>query len=185
MSALYVLGHGIGFCSCKALCNISTSEVCKFFHLFLDALVDMQDEYISLPSNMAAFRRVTHDYEENGLPGCVGSMDVVHVKWSNCPMGNHYRAKGKKGYPTLAFQCITDFNHHLLLVYGSHFGTHNDKNIVKHDTHMKKSGQIGSLQRRAGSFMLQMVTSVTTEVCMSFATMDICHGLPRFAFYTG
>ncbi len=30
----------------------------KFFHLFLDALVDMQDEYISLPSDMAALRRV-------------------------------------------------------------------------------------------------------------------------------
>jgi hypothetical protein len=104
MSALYILGHGAAFCSCKALCNISTSEVHKFFHLFLDA-------------DMAALSRVNHDYEENGLPGCVGSMDVVHVKWSNCPMGNHYRAKGKKGYPTLAFQCITDFNCRLLSVY--------------------------------------------------------------------
>jgi hypothetical protein len=41
------------------------SEVRKFFHLFLDALVDMQDNYISLPSNMAALRQVSLDYEEN------------------------------------------------------------------------------------------------------------------------
>ncbi len=138
MSALYILGHGAGFRSCKALCNISTSEVRKFFHLFLDALVDMQDEYISLPSDMAALRRVNRDYEQNGLPGCVGSMDVVHVKWTSCPMGDHNRAKGKEGYPTLAFQCITDFNRRILSVYGPQFGTRNDKDIVKHDTHVKK-----------------------------------------------
>ena len=41
MSALYILGHGTAFCSCKALCNISTSKVHKIFHLFLDALVVM------------------------------------------------------------------------------------------------------------------------------------------------
>jgi len=103
MSALYVLGHGAGFRSCRALCNISTSEVRKFFHLFLDALVAMQDNYISLPSDMAALRRVSRDYEENGLPGCVGSMDVVHVKWSSCPMGDHNHAKGKEAILPLHF----------------------------------------------------------------------------------
>ncbi len=65
MSALYILGHGASFHSCRALCNIIMSEVRKFFHLFLDALVDMQDNYISLPSNMAALRQVSLDYEEN------------------------------------------------------------------------------------------------------------------------
>ena len=98
----------------------------------------MQDNFILLPSNMAALRRVSRDYEENGLPGCVGSMDVVHVKWSSCPMGDHNRAKGKEGYPTLAFQCITDFNRRVQSVYGPHFGTRNDKDIVKHDIHVKK-----------------------------------------------
>ncbi len=54
MSALYCLGHDAGFRSCKALCNISTSEVHKFFHRFLDAMVDMQDEFIALPSDMTS-----------------------------------------------------------------------------------------------------------------------------------
>ncbi len=72
------------------------------------------------------------------MPGCVGSMDVVHVKWSSCPMGDHNRVKGKEGYPTLAFQCITDLNRYVQLVYGPQFGTCNDKDIVKRDIHMKK-----------------------------------------------
>jgi hypothetical protein len=67
------------------------------------------------------------------LPGCVGSMDVVHVKWSYCLTGDYNHSKGKEGYPTLAFQCITDFNRRVWAIYGPQFGSHNDKDIVKHN----------------------------------------------------
>ena len=93
----------------------------------------MKDEYIYLPRNVVELRRVSKCYEEVGLPGCCGSMDVVHVKWSMCPTGDHNRAKGKAGYPTLAFQCITDYNRRVIGIYGPQFGTRNDKEIVKVD----------------------------------------------------
>ncbi len=51
MSALYLLGTGAAFRSCKPLCGISTSEVRIFFYKFIEALVDMKDEYICLPRN--------------------------------------------------------------------------------------------------------------------------------------
>jgi hypothetical protein len=73
-------------------------------------MVDMKDEFIPLPADMDLLLQVSKDHEAVGLPGCVGSMDVVHVKWSNCPMGNHNHLKGKEGYPSLAFQCIADYN---------------------------------------------------------------------------
>ncbi len=60
-------------------------------------------------------------------------MDVVHVKWSACPTGNHSCTKGKCGYPSLGFQGITDFNCRILAIYGPQFGTRNDKEIVKED----------------------------------------------------
>ena len=63
-------------------------------------------------------------------------MDVVHVKWANCPMGNHNHAKGKEGYSNLAFQFITDYNHCVLSLYSPQFGTRNDKDIVKHDIYI-------------------------------------------------
>jgi hypothetical protein len=65
-------------------------------------------------------------------------MDVVHIKWSNCPAGNYNRAKGKEGYPTMAFQCINDYNCRILAVYGPQFGTPNDKEVVKLDPNVKK-----------------------------------------------
>jgi hypothetical protein len=104
MTILYRLGTGASFCTCQALCNISISEVCKFFLSFLHA----RDEYILLPMNITQLRRITKYYKESGLPRCCGSMDVVHVKWSACPTNDHNRAKGKTGYPSFGFQCITD-----------------------------------------------------------------------------
>jgi hypothetical protein len=53
-------------------------------------------------------------------------------------MGDHNRAKGKEGYPSLAFQCITDYNQRVLSVYGPQFGTLNDKDIVKHDVYVQE-----------------------------------------------
>jgi hypothetical protein len=133
MSALYCLGNGKPFRQCRSMCNISVSEIRLFFFDFLAAMVDMKDEYEFLPRNVAELRRMSKYYNDVGLPGCCGSMDVVHVKWSSCPTGDHNRAKGKAGYPTLAFQCITAYNRRVIGIYGPQFGTRNDKEIVKVD----------------------------------------------------
>jgi hypothetical protein len=137
MTALYLLGLGAAFRSCKRLCGISTSEVQKFFYTFIEALIDMKDDYICLPRNLTKLKHVNKDYNTAGLPGCVGSMDVVHVKWFHCPTGNHNRAKGKEGYPTLGLQCIADFNRRVMAIYGPQFGSQNDKDIVKHNNNVR------------------------------------------------
>jgi hypothetical protein len=72
-------------------------------------------------------------YNSIGLPRCCGSIDVVHVKWANCPAGDFNSAKGKESYPSLGFECITDFNRRIMSIYGPHFGSRNDMDIVKTD----------------------------------------------------
>ncbi len=83
--------------------------------------MDMKDEYNYLPQNITKLQHVNRDYNAAGLPGCVGSMDVVHVKWLNCPTVDYDHLKGKEGYPTVAFQCITDFNPRVWAIYGPQF----------------------------------------------------------------
>jgi hypothetical protein len=61
----------------------------------------------------------------------MGSVDAVHVKWSNCPGEDFNWLKGKESYPSLAFECITDFDCCILGVFGPQFGSQNDKHIVK------------------------------------------------------
>lgn len=138
MSSLYILGTGAAFRSCRPLCSISTSEVRKFFYVFLNAICDMKDEYVCIPTNLSELNRVSKCYDMVGLPGCMGSIDVVHVKWANCPAGDFNRAKGKETFPSLGFECITDFNRRVLSIYGPHFGSRNDMDIVKTDEYVEK-----------------------------------------------
>ena len=116
ITALYRLGTGASFWTCRAVSNISVSKICSFFDTFLHVIHEMREDYISMPRNISQLRRITNYYKVAGLPGCCRSMYVVHVKWSSCPTGNHTRAKSKGGYPSLAFQCVTDFNHRILAV---------------------------------------------------------------------
>ena len=79
----------------------------------------MRNKFITLPENIQELNNVTRYYKAEGLPGACGSMGVVHVKWSNCPSGYSNHAKGKEGYPTLAFQCLTDFNRCILGIWAT------------------------------------------------------------------
>ena len=136
MLALYLLGTSAGFCSCRALCHISTSEVRLFHYRFIDAMVDMKDEYISLPQNLTELDRVNLFYNAASLPGCIGCMHAIHAKWANCPTGDYNCANGKEGFPSLAYECITDYNCRVLGVHGSLFGSRNNKDIVKTDVNV-------------------------------------------------
>jgi hypothetical protein len=123
LSGLHILGKGASFRCCCMLTHIPTSEVSKFFLAFLDAIVDMKDEYIFLPANVGSLTCVMNFNESIGLLGACRLIDVVHVKWSKCPLGNYNRAKGKEGYPTMVFQVITDYNRRILVVNGPQFST--------------------------------------------------------------
>ena len=115
------------------LTNIGATEHSKFFKKFVHFLWSVRNEFIHLPRDEEELRIVMKRYEEMGLPGAMGSVDVVHVKWSNCPAGDFNRAKGKESYPSLGFECISDFDRRICNVYGPSFGSRNDKHIVKND----------------------------------------------------
>jgi len=113
--------------------------------------------------------RVSSSYGVAGLPGCCGSIDVVHVKWANCQAGKFNRAKGKETFPSLGFECITDFNHRVLSIYGPHFGSRNDMDIVKTDEYVHEV----RLKR-----LFRMDKCGKRMVCISFVITDTCVG-PR------
>ena len=119
MGALAVLGGTVhSFRQLPTVTNICATEHSKFFQKFVKYLFDKREDYIYLPRDDLELRAVMQRYEEMGLPGAMGSVDVVHVKWSNCPAGDFNRAKGKQSYPSLAFECITYFDRRICHVHG-------------------------------------------------------------------
>jgi hypothetical protein len=104
-----------------------------FFTQFIHHIYSIRDEYIGYPKTEEELAVVVEPYERCFLPGCGGSVDVVHVKWGHCPAGDVNRCTGKEGYPSLAFEVVTGFNRQILGVSQAHFGTRNDKHIVRSD----------------------------------------------------
>jgi hypothetical protein len=67
-------------------------------------MASISDEFVHMPQTPEDLSLTMKQYEEVGLPGAIGSIDVVHVKWLNCPGGNFNWSKGKESYPSLAFE---------------------------------------------------------------------------------
>ncbi len=130
LGALKVLGHNAPFRTLKSNTNISDKEHRMFFTQFIHHIYSIRDEYIGYPKTEEELAVVVEPYERCFLPGCGGSVDVVHVKWGHCPAGDVNRCTGKEGYPSLAFEVVTGFNRQILGVSQAHFGTRNDKHIV-------------------------------------------------------
>ena len=106
MCLLYLLGTGAVFWACQPLCSISTSKVRKFYYLFLDVIVDMREEQVFMLRNLTALTHVEGFYNAVSLPGCCGSVDVVHVKWSNCPAGDFNCARVRSPFLPLGFSVL-------------------------------------------------------------------------------
>eukprot|EP00956_Cyclotella_meneghiniana_P035135 scaffold111769_cov64-Cyclotella_meneghiniana.AAC.2 len=119
------------------------TEMCEAMHsvffknVFLEHLYEIRQEWIKLPEDMVELNDVMTVYKKSGLPGCCGSIDVVHCKWANCPAGDRVKATGKEGFPTLAFECITDNRRRVLGVAPVQFGARNDQHIVRLDPTVK------------------------------------------------
>jgi len=83
-------------------------------------------------------RETMEIYMKCGFPGCVASMDCVHVAWGMCPASRFNDHKGKEGYPTVVFEVVVDHLKQIMAVSRVHRGTINDKSIVRLDDFVQK-----------------------------------------------
>jgi hypothetical protein len=91
------------------------------------------DKWVKLPEG-SELHEAVELFRRDGLPGCVSSMDVVHVRYDRCPAQQRSLHAGKEGYPTLGFQFHCCHNRHAYYVSEAIPGARNDKAIVRFDT---------------------------------------------------
>lgn len=83
----------------------------KFFPAFGNYFVEKYyDVWVRMPETEEELRRLEKPFRLCGLPGCVTSMDGVHVCWDRCPSSLRPDHTGKEGYPTLAWNVNVSHN---------------------------------------------------------------------------
>lgn len=86
LGALRILGSGCTFDAIKELTCVSQDTHRNFFHnTFCTWGQHTAKETIGLPQDEESVRHVMALYERKGLPGCIGSVDCVHVMCNKCP----------------------------------------------------------------------------------------------------
>lgn len=134
LAVLRVLGRGYCFDGVEELCFISAEVLRIFFHKFCDLFSQKYfSVYCAPPKTEEEIASVTGIYDRLGLPGCIGSVDCVHIRWERCPAGVRSIHKGKEGYPTLSYEVTVDHTKRIMAATYGHPGTRNDKTIVKFD----------------------------------------------------
>ena len=112
---------------------IAESTMNYVFKKFVNGMVNkIYPIFVKTPTG-DYLKDVLKTYASAGLPGCVGSMDCTHVKWSMCPKKRRFHAKGKEGFPSLAFQVVVDHHRRVTSVSQSFFGALPDKTIAQND----------------------------------------------------
>ena len=138
LGSLRVLGAGCSFDIVEEATNVSYVTHRNFFHdVFLQWGKGLGNTLIKFPKTEEEIRHVVGLFERVGHPGCVGSVDCVHIVWDKCPAGFLLACKGKEKLPTLAFQCVVSHTKKILSVSQFFAGATNDKTIARFDEAIK------------------------------------------------
>ena len=111
-----------------------TEEVHRSFFLkWIHHMASISDEYIYMPRDDATYKQVVGEYTDRGFPGCVGSVDCVHIGWDRCATKSTNVYTGKELFPSIANEVICTSRKFIQSVTVGHPGTRNDKHIVRTD----------------------------------------------------
>ena len=133
LGALNVLGMGANHFSVSLQTNISEEVHRTFFLEWIGLMASVKKLFIYMPQDDLQLKFVTDEYKSMGLPGCVGSVDCVHVGWDQCPVQYKNMYSGKEGYPSVAYEVICTSRKFIQSVSAGHPGARNDKHIVRTD----------------------------------------------------
>ena len=107
----------------------------NMFKTFLKKFADTYySKYVYVPVG-TEMDDVVKDYTRMGLPGCVGSMDVTHVFWHQCPVHLRHLCTGRYGSPTVAFQLVCSHTRKIHHISQPFYGATNDITITYNETY--------------------------------------------------
>jgi hypothetical protein len=82
LSCFFILGAGISFKHMAKVIGCGTETIRSFYWLFLTVICEkFGPRFITFPQTDDDVRRCVETYEDQDLPGCLGSIDCTHIGW--------------------------------------------------------------------------------------------------------
>lgn len=140
MLMLRVMGRGWLFDDVAEVTGIGTSTAHYLFHQFMRRYVDVfYNEHVYMPRSVEERDAVEAQYRLKGFPGCLGSIDCVHISWIRSPHAlRHEYTNGKNKFPSLVFEVLVDMDGVVMHCTPGFPGTFADCTISGHDYALKE-----------------------------------------------
>ena len=145
LGVLRVLALGI---SIEGLTEVGLSKtvMVRFFNQFVPWFVEMYyDKEVHPPRTAQELRESERAFARCGFPGCILSMDGVHLTWDRAPWKRRHNYTGKEGFPTVAFNVCVSYAKVIYSMTDGMYGamndkTTNDKTMVRFDSMFDRLG---------------------------------------------
>lgn len=140
LGPLRILGKGCSWDLLYELSGVSAEVHRRWTLTFIEKFSkDMYPVYVHGPRDSSELSAVTSLYAASGFPGCVGSTDVVHIRWEMCPsIWTTAFRNGKHDYCSIAYEMTVSHSKKFQATTIGHYGTTSDKTIVKFDGFVSK-----------------------------------------------
>ena len=106
----------------------STSLEC--LQRFCQALIDIYSKEALRSPNVTDLHRLLDEGNAAGWPGCIGSIDCMHIRWKNCPSAWAGMFTGKEGAPTVVLEAVADHSGRIWHYFFGCPGSLNDLNVL-------------------------------------------------------
>lgn len=139
LCSLRILGRNLFPDDVHDLCGVSETKIRNYFRDF----VMIYGSYLfkklvkaPSPNDMDELNKCMYPYKIVGLPGCIASVDCVHVQWEAPNFLKHSCANGRFGgkLKTMVFQVAVSNDRKILSATQAFYGTMNDTVVARYDS---------------------------------------------------
>ena len=131
LGSLHFIGYDTTFQFIHSQTEIDPETHRKFHHRWTSGMAALKDQFIYLPRTESELRFVADQYDCYGFPGCIGSIDAVHIGWGKCPSSWLPLFKGKEKYPSVAFHVVVSAKRFVQMVSRLYCGTYTDSTSIR------------------------------------------------------
>jgi hypothetical protein len=103
---LRVLAYGTAADSFDEYIRMAESTLLEYLELFCDAIISMYSSFYLRKPTAEDLQYILSLHSSRGFPGKLGSLDVMHWEWKNCPMGWAGQYQSGKNVLIVCLTCI-------------------------------------------------------------------------------
>lgn len=128
------LGEGCSFSSLDDQARMSVESMRQCFSIFTNAVIAKYGaEFLNREPSLSELRRIERKFSQSNFPGCIGSIDCMHMIWKNCPKAwkGQYRNPKNGKMATVQVEGMCDTDLYCWHIFCGRPGTNNDVTVAE------------------------------------------------------